>query len=421
MRPRALRRSAVTALALFAGLAPARAEDDAALRHARELLREAPLVDGHNDLPWVIREDEKAHGNILIYDLRVRAPHETDLARLREGQVAAQFWSVWIPSVDTGSARLQLEQIDICKRMIAAYPEALVFATRSADVASAKRAGKVASFLGMENGRALENSLGTLRAFYDLGVRYLTLTHGRATDWADSATDTPRHGGLTPFGREVVREMNRLGMLVDISHVSPEVMHQALDVSEAPVIFSHSSAKTVTDHPRNVPDDVLRRMVRNGGVVMVTFVPSFVSQELAEWGRPIQLAMQGATTMEEIRRLEKGHETVAGPAPKATLAQVADHIEHVTRIAGVDHVGIGSDYAGDGGPVGLEDVSRFPHLIAELVRRGWKDQDLRKLAGANLVRTFAQAEAVAARLQRERPPSVATIEELDGPRTGSSR
>jgi membrane dipeptidase len=424
MRPRALTRL-VAAAATLAALLPAiaRAEDDAALRHARELLHDTPLVDGHNDLPWVIREDEKAKGNVLLYDLRAHAPQETDLQRLREGQVAGQFWSVWIPSVEAGSARLQLEQIDLARRMIAAYPEALVFATRSSDIAAAKRAGKVASFLGMENGRALENSLGALRAYYDLGVRYLTLTHGRGTDWADSATDTPSHGGLTPFGREVVREMNRLGMLVDLSHVSPDAMRQALDTSEAPVIFSHSSARAVTDHPRNVPDDVLRRMAQNGGVVMVTFVPSFVSRELAEWGRPIQLQMQGATTMEEIRRIEKEHEKVAGPAPKATLAQVADHVEHVARVAGVDHVGLGSDYAGDGGPVGLEDVSRFPHLIAELVRRGWKDEDLRKLAGGNLVRAFAQAEAVAARLQRERPPSVATIEELDGrpAATGSSR
>jgi membrane dipeptidase len=409
--------SSAVAFVALAGLAPAlaQAEDDAALRHAREILRDAPLVDGHNDLPWVIREDPKAKGNVLLYDLRGHAPEETDLARLKEGQVSAQFWSVWIPSVDSGSARLQLEQIDLAKRMIAAYPEALVLATRSSDIAAAKKAGKVASFLGMENGRALENSLGTLRAYYDLGARYLTLTHGRSTDWADSATDTPKHNGLTPFGREVVREMNRLGMLVDISHVSPDVMRQVLDVTEAPVIFSHSSAFAVTNHPRNVPDDVLQRMAKNGGVVMVTFVPSFVSKELAEWGRPIQLQMQGATTMEEIRRIEKEHEKVAGPAPKATIAQVADHIDHVAKVAGVDHVGLGSDYAGDGGPVGLEDVTGFPRLIAELVRRGWKDEDIRKVAGGNLVRTFAAAEQVAARLQKERPPSVATIEALDGP------
>jgi membrane dipeptidase len=394
----------------------AQAQDDAALAHARELLRQTPLVDSHNDTPWLIREDKAAPGDVSHYDLRQRMPHETDLARLREGGVSAQFWSVWIPSVDSGSARMQLEQIDLARRMIAAYPEALVFATRAADIEAARRAGKIASFLGMENGRALENSLGTLRAYYDLGVRYLTLTHGRNTDWADSATDTPKHNGLTPFGREVVREMNRLGMLVDISHVSPAVMNQVLDVSEAPVLFSHSSAKAVTDHPRNVPDDVLRRVPKNGGVVMVTFVPSFVSQALAEWSRPVQLKMQGATSIEEMRRLEAEQAAISGPPPKATLAQVADHIEYVARVAGVDHVGIGCDFAGDGGPVGLEDVSRYPYLIAELIRRGWKDEDLKKVAGTNLIRVMAQAEVVAARLQKERPPSTATREALDGPR-----
>ena len=386
---------------------------EADLRHARELLRSTPLVDGHNDTPWLIREYAQAHGGVEAYDLRKPGLHETDLARLRAGGVSAQFWSVWIPSVDVGSARMQLEQIDLARRMIAAYPELLVFATRAADIRAAKRAGKIASFLGMENGRALENSLGTLRAYYQLGIRYMTLTHGRNTDWADSATDEPTHGGLTPFGREVVREMNRLGMLVDISHVSPAVMNQVLDVSEAPVIFSHSSSKALTNHPRNVPDEVLARMPKNGGVVMVTFVPSFVSEELAEWYRPIERAMQGAVTIEEMSRLEAQRAAVAGPPPQATLAQVADHIEHVVKVAGIDHVGIGCDFAGTGGPVGLEDVSRYPYLFAELIRRGWKDADLRKLAGENFIRAFSAAEAVAARLQKERPASSATIETLD--------
>ena len=388
-------------------------QEDAALRHARELLRSTPLVDGHNDTVWLIREDPTSHGDVSLYDMRKPGRHETDLARLRAGGVSAQFWSVWIPSLSDGSARMQLEQIDLARRMIAAYPEVLVFATRAADIRAAQQAGKIASFLGMENGRALENSLGALRAYYALGVRYMTLTHGRDTDWADSATDDAKHGGLTPFGREVVREMNRLGMLVDLSHVSAAVMKQALDVSEAPVIFSHSSARALTDHPRNVPDDVLRRMPANGGVVMVTFVPPFVSQELAEWHRPLERTMQGTKTLAEMRRLEAERAAVAGPPPKATLAQVADHIEYVAKLAGIDHVGIGSDFDGDGGPVGLEDVSRYPYLFAELIRRGWKDEDLRKLAGENFIRAFAQAEAVAARLQRERPASLATIEALD--------
>jgi membrane dipeptidase len=406
---------AVLTVALSGGIAlpSAVAEEDAALRHARALLRKVALVDGHNDTPWLIREDATSNGDVRLYDLRQPGRHETDLARLRAGGLSAQFWSVWIPSVNQGSARIQLEQIDIARRMIAAYPEALVFATRAADIETAHRAGKIASFLGMENGRALENSLGTLRAYYDLGVRYMTLTHGRNTDWADSATDEPKHGGLTPFGREVVREMHRLGMLVDISHVSLTVMNQVLDVSEAPVIFSHSSARALTDHPRNVPDETLRRMRQNGGVVMVTFVPPFVSSEVAEWSRPFEKTMQGAITTEEIHRLMAEQAAVAGPSPKATLAQVADHIEHVSKVAGVDHVGIGCDFAGEGGPVGLEDVSRYPYLFAELIRRGWKDADLRKLAGANLIRAFTQAEAVAARLQRERPASTATIEVLD--------
>jgi membrane dipeptidase len=403
----------VAALSLLNAAPAAPAEEDVALRHARELLRKYPLVDGHNDTPWLIRDDATSRGVVKLYDFRKPGRHETDLARLRAGGVSAQFWSVWIPSLKEGSARMQLEQIDIARRMIEAYPEALVFATRAADIEAAHRAGKIASFLGMENGRALENSLGALRAYYDLGVRYLTLTHGRNTDWADSATDEPKHGGLTPFGREVVREMNRLGMLVDISHVSPMVMNQALDVSEAPVIFSHSSAKALTDHPRNVPDDVLVRMRKNGGVVMVTFVPFFVSQKAAEWARPIERKMLGATTTEEMHRLVVEQTALFGPPPKATLAQVADHIEHVAKVAGVDHVGIGSDFDGDGGPVGLEDVSRYPYLFAELIRRGWKDADLAKLAGGNLIRAFTQAEHVAARLQKERPPSTATIELLD--------
>jgi membrane dipeptidase len=395
---------------------PAGAEEDAALRHAREILRRSPLVDGHNDTPWLIREDQKAQGDVRLYDLRQHTPHETDLARLREGLVSGQFWSVWIPSVDSGSARLQLEQIDIARRMIDAYPEALRFATRAADVEAAHRAGRIASFLGMENGRALENSLFALRTYYDLGVRYMTLTHGRNTDWADSATDTPQHKGLTAFGREVVREMNRLGMLVDISHVSPAVMHQVLDTSEAPVIFSHSSARAVTDHPRNVPDDVLARLERNGGVVMITFIPAFVSTKVLTWEGPLTLKLQGLTAVSDFERAEKEHEMVAGPKPRATLADVADHIDHAAKVAGVDHIGIGSDFAGVGMPLGLEDVSRYPYLFAELVRRGWKDDDLEKLAGRNLVRALTAAEAVAARLQNERPPSTATIEKLDGPR-----
>jgi membrane dipeptidase len=387
---------------------------DTALSHARSLLQGIALVDGHNDLPWTIREE--AAGDPATYDLRARRDKgDTDLPRLREGLVSGQFWSVWIPSGLERPARTQLEQIELARRMFALHADTLLFATRAADVERARSEGKIASFLGMENGQALENSLGALRAYYDLGVRYMTLTHGRNNDWADSATDTPVHGGLTPFGREVVREMNRLGMLVDLSHVSPEVMRQALDVSEAPVVFSHSSARALVDHRRNVPDDVLARMAKNGGVVMVTFIPPFVSAENAAWGKELESKAMGIQSSAEMEALLAAHEKLRGPAPHATLAQVADHIEHVARVAGKDHVGIGSDFWGTPPmPDGLEDVSRFPYLFAELIRRGWSDADLAKLAGGNIVRTLATAETVAARLQKERPASTATIEALDG-------
>jgi membrane dipeptidase len=393
------------------------AAQDAALKHARERLAKVPLVDGHNDLVWEIRDDGK--GDPIGYDLRKRREKgDTDIPRLREGLVSGQLWSVWIPSgAPGGAARTQLEQIDIARRMIADYSDVFMLATKADDVEAAHRAGKIASFLGMENGQALENSLGALRAYYDLGVRYMTLTHGRNTDWADSATDTPAHGGLTPFGSEVVREMNRLGMLVDISHVSPEVMRRVLDVTEAPVMFSHSSARALVDHPRDVPDDVLARMPKNGGIVMVTFIPAFVSSETAAWGKSVELLVQGAKTSAEIGKIQDEYAKTHGPAPRATLKQVADHVEHVAKVAGIDHVGIGSDFYGGGPmPLGLEDVSHFPELFAELIRRGWSDADLTKLAGGNIVRTLRDAEGVAARLQKERRPSVATYEELDHPK-----
>lgn len=395
-----------------AGLWAADAED-AALSHARDLLRRVPLVDGHNDLPGQIRE--QAAGDLARFDLQVRRTKgDTDIPRLREGLVGAQFWSVWIGSGLPHPARTQLEQIELTRRLIAYYPGVFVLATRAADVERAHREHRIASFLGMENGQALENSLGALRAYYELGVRYMTLTHGRNTDWADSATDAPAHGGLTPFGREVVREMNRLGMLVDISHVSPQVMQQVLDVSEAPVIFSHSSARALTDHPRNVPDDVLARMATNGGVVMVTFIPDFISAERAAWGKGMESLAQGAKNTDELARIETEYAKEHGAPPATTLAQVADHIDHVAKVAGHDHVGIGSDYWGGATPEGLEYVSRFPYLFAELIRRGWKDGDLEKLAGGNIVRALSGAETVATRLQKMRPPSTATIEALDG-------
>ena len=395
-------------------------DTDAALEHARRILRETPLVDGHNDLPWAIREDSVSRGDVDAYDLRGTARGHTDLARLRRGQVGAQFWSVYVPGEyrDSGFARLQLEQIDLARRVIAKYPDQLATALTAADIEREFARGRIASLLGAEGGHVLENSLGTLRTYYDLGVRYLTLTHNVTLDWADAALDSARNNGLSPFGREVVREMNRLGMLVDLSHVSPAVMSQALDVSETPVIFSHSSARGLVDHPRNVPDSILVRLRTNGGVVMVTFVPPFVSAEGAVWDaakreRERELADAVSDPAERSRWLaewEREH-----PPPSATLAQVADHIEHVRRVAGADHVGIGSDFDGiTQVPRGLEDVSRFPELFAELVRRGWNDEDLRKLAGQNVIRVLREAEAASARLRASRPAPPASGERKSG-------
>jgi membrane dipeptidase len=332
--------------------------------------------------------------DVAAYDLRHRTPGHTDIPRLRAGGVGAQFWSVYVPSSSAdehAAARIQLEEIDIARQIIASYPDHFELALSPSDVNRIFGAGKVASMLGMEGGHAIENSLGALRAFFDLGVRYLTLTHSASIDWADAGTGEVLHNGLTRFGEEVIREMNRMGMLVDMSHVSPATMSDVLGVAEAPVIFSHSSARALTDHVRNVPDSILRRMPENGGVVMVTFVPSFIN--------------------EEVRSYEGPRENT----PAATLADVADHIEHIKDVAGVDHVGIGADFDGiSSTPVGLEDVSTYPALLAELSLRGWSEGDLRKLAGENLLRAWGEAESAARRIQRNRGPSTATIEDLDG-------
>ncbi|MFQ5702914.1 MAG: dipeptidase [Gemmatimonadales bacterium] len=373
---------AYSLLLLVAPFPLAAQSGDEHLDQARHILAETPLIDGHNDLAWAIREFEDAPHSVPAYDIAHSTSGHTDIDRLRRGMVGAQFWSVYIPSdyADSGFARVQLEQIDIARQVIAKYSGTLTLAADASDVERIFADGRIASMLGVEGGHAIENSLGVLRAYYDLGVRYMTLTHGKTIDWADSATDSVKHGGLTRFGEEVVREMNRLGMLVDLSHVSPGTMSDALNVAEAPVIFSHSSARALTDVPRNVPDSILARLPQNGGVVMVTFVPRFVTDN-----------------------------------DTATVSDVADHIEHVRDVAGIDHVGIGSDFDGiSSTPVGLEDVSTFPVLFAELSRRGWSDGDMRKLAGENVLRVMREAERVARKLRRERPPSTKTIEELDG-------
>lgn len=391
--------------------------ESSSYRHALAILRASPLIDGHNDLPWSIREDKIAPFNVEAFGLRSKARGQTDIERLHKGHVGGQFWSVFVPGAlkDNRYARVQLEQIDIARRMIGLYPEAFTLALTAEDAERAFRRGRIASFLGMEGGQAIENSLGALRAYYALGVRYMTLTHNSTHDWADAALDSSRHNGLTRFGKEVVREMNQLGMLVDLSHVSDRVMSEALDVSEAPVIFSHSSARTLTYHLRNVPDSILARIPRNGGVVMVTFVPEFVSSEGAAWEGSLGKVLAGV--QESVRRdsIKKAF-SAEHPRPNATIRQVADHIEYVRRIAGPDHVGIGGDFNGsDNMPVGLDDVSGYPMLFAELIQRGWTDTDLKKLAGLNILRVLRDASRVARRLQAHRAPSTATIEELDSP------
>jgi membrane dipeptidase len=413
------------------GQATASKSTDPYMERALKVLRASPVMDGHNDLPWRIREDTVHPHDVNAYDLRKHAPGMTDLARLKAGHVGAQFWSIYIPGEPTdgayksngsvsskpGYARVQLEQIDIARRVIAKYPELQWTLTADAVTASFKR-GTIGSLLGLEGGHAIENSLALLRTYYDMGARYMTLTHNVTLDWADAALDSAKHRGLTPFGREVVREMNRLGMLVDLSHVSPGTMSSALDVTEAPVIFSHSASRALVDHPRNVPDSILARLPKNGGVVMVPFVTSFVSPAVKADDDALAAETaaakkrhpsDSAAAQKEVDAWRKSH-----ARPQATIAQVADHIDRVRKIAGVDHVGIGSDFDGiTDNVVGLEDVSKYPALFAELARRGWTDADLAKLSSGNVLRVLRQAEQVAARLQKTRLPSNATIEQLD--------
>ena len=405
---RAIRSAIAVAAVSTLVSAPAAAAQDDAMARVQKLLTLTPLFDGHNDLPWEIRNQEAAPKDVGAYDLRKRTSGHTDIERLRQGMVGAQFWSVYIPSssVETGAAKMQLEQIDIALQIIARYPDVFELARTASDVERIFGSGKIASLLGMEGGHAIENSLGALRAYYDLGARYMTLTHSANIDWADAGTGTALHISLTDFGQEVVREMNRLGMLVDLSHTSPATMSDALNVARTPVIFSHSSARGVTEHPRNVPDSILTRLKANGGVVMITFVPQFISNDIAKWDetqstRRAELARQfprdTARVMRELRTWRQ-----ANPTPKSTMADVIAHIEHVRDVAGIDHVGIGGDYDGiTSTPEGMEDVSSYPKLFAELARKGWSDDDLRKLAGQNVLRVMREAEEVARIMQRE--------------------
>ncbi|MFD8915146.1 dipeptidase [Streptomyces sp. NPDC059575] len=389
------------------------------LDEARSLLREFPVVDGHNDLPWALREQ-------VAYDLAARdiAAHQnahlhTDLPRLREGGVGAQFWSVYVRSDLPGAVTATLEQIDCVRRLIEQYPDELAPALTAADMEAARASGRIASLMGAEGGHSIDNSLGTLRSLYALGVRYMTLTHNDNVDWADSATDEPKAGGLSAFGREVVREMNRLGMLVDLSHVAATTMRDALDTTSAPVIFSHSSARAVCDHPRNIPDDVLERLPANGGMAMVTFVPKFVLQAAVDWTVAADDNMRAhgfhhLDTTEEGMKVHRAFEA-SHPRPIATVSTVADHLDHMREAAGIDHLGIGGDYDGTAfTPDGLNDVSGYPNLIAELLDRGWSKPDLAKLTWQNAVRVLGAAEDVSRELRATRPASTATIESLDG-------
>ena len=370
----------------------ARFPSAASVGAARALLAASPVFDGHNDLPWELRE--AGNGDPALVDIAAAVPFtHTDLPRLATGGVGAQFWSVFVPAELDGDAAVAttLEQIDLVRRLVARHHEKLELALTAADVGRIMADGKIASLIGAEGGHSIGSSLGVLRALHALGVRYLTLTHNRNVPWADSATDEPACGGLTDFGREVVAEMQRIGMLVDLSHVSPETMSDALDAATRPVIFSHSSARAVTDHPRNVPDAILERLPANGGVAMATFVPMFVSVASREWElRAIAEAeRRGVDYRDLASRAELDDWVKANPMPDATVANVADHIEHMRDVAGTDHVGVGGDFDGtERLPSGLTDVSCYPVLFAELLDRGWSEADCGKLASGNIIRVL---------------------------------
>jgi len=408
--------------ALLAINGAAHAQDAQGEARAREILRTTPLIDGHNDLPWALRQGYASdpYGVDLNTDLSASTRLHTDIPRLRAGGVGGQFWSVYVPASLTPveAAKATFEQIDMVKRLVGAHPDVFEIATTADDIERIHRSGRVASLIGMEGGYSIDDSLGLLREFYDSGARYMTLTHSVTTTWADSATDAPKWGGLSLFGEEVVREMNRLGMMVDLSHVSEDTMVDAMRVSDAPVIFSHSSARAVTDHARNVPDAVLRQMAEDGGVVMVTFVPGFVSEANRQWGA------DRAAEEARLKSLNPGNPqavrdgltawTAAHVQPRAGLEDVIAHIQHVRDIAGVDHVGLGGDFDGVGSlPDDVDGVDAYPRILAALMARGWTEADIRKLAGENLLRVMRRVEAVAASKRSVRPSLAVLRDEGD--------
>ena len=445
MKPTTRSISVQTAMAvalMLCGSSHAASPSDAALAARTDrVLAATPLIDGHNDLPWAIRT---LFGNAAGVDLSTHTanlplkakdgetptPLMTDIPRLRAGHVGGQFWSVWIPPTVTGpeAVKMTLEQIDIVHTMVVRYPKDLQMAYSADDIVSAHKAGRIASLIGIEGGHQIDNSLPVLRDMFLLGARYMTLTHTLNNDWADSATDAPKHHGLTRFGRTVVHEMNRLGMLVDLSHVSPDTMRDALNTSVAPVMFSHSGARALNDHPRDVPDDVLKMVARNRGIVMATFANTYVSAERNRWeaDRAAEQTRFNAPPYAGlyIGQPERAKAALAEwdrqhPKPVVTLAMVADHIEHIRQVAGIDSVGIGSDFDGiPEAPQGLEGVDRYPALFQELARRGWTDAELSKLAGGNMLRVMREAAAVAKRLQATEAPSTATIAQVDAPAAG---
>jgi membrane dipeptidase len=408
---------AAAALALMSTTASAQSIPPQVQARIDRILKATPLIDGHNDIAEQLREHYSSSIGGLASGTDQRGhPLMTDMARLHQGRVGAQFWSVYIPSEVTGDTAIRetIEQIDIVKRMVKAYPNDLALAGTADDVVRIHKSGRVASLIGIEGGHQIGGNLAALRQFYDLGARYMTLTHFKNNEWADSATDDPKYHGVTDFGRTVIHEMNRLGMLVDLSHVSDDTMRAALQISKAPVIFSHSSARALDDHNRNVPDDILKLTAANGGVVMVNFYPAYVSDAFRKWSAE-EAAEEARAKSAYNGRPEQREAAIAAwkaanPAPRVTVGEVADHVDHIAKVAGYDHVGIGGDLDGiESAPEGLGTVSGYPLLFAELIRRGWSDANLAKLAGGNVLRVMRQAEAVAASMRNE-PPAMATLQ-----------
>ncbi|AOO83102.1 dipeptidase [Bosea vaviloviae] len=377
-------------------LAEAPVQDNAYVA-ALALLDRAPMIDGHNDLPYVIRLDRNAKGDVAAYDLaKVHPEVDTDIPRMRAGKLAGQFFAAYVPPNHPKPAGFALAQIALMRDILKRHSDAFRPGLSAADVAAAKAEGRIALFMTIENGSALDNELDALDAYYDLGVRLMTLCHNGTHDWCDSATDAPKHNGLSAFGKEVIARMNKLGMVVDLAHVSPKVMHDTLDVTSAPVVWSHSNAFSLCDHPRNVPDDVLDRVAGNGGVVMATFVPDFINQAARDWHRPVKDQYGKTPEGLDYAKAEQEIERKAGPRPKATLPQYCDHLDYLAKRIGHDHIGVGSDFFGWVNPDGLEDTSVFPSLIAELIRRGWSEDNLEKLAGGNTLRVMRAVEKAAA-------------------------